>query len=107
MTTQALPRTEFDPNSWPCPHSGCGVVTSGGAAAIAEHLDWHVKTRADALRSVSTLASAVREVIDGDDEQARADLSALSLDEIAAVLPAVTRVLGLLASIEAARAAKR
>ncbi len=88
-------------------HSGCCYVTSGGAPLIAEHLDWHVTTRADALRSVSTVARAVREVIDGDDEQARTDLSVLSVDEITAVFPAVARVLGLLASIEAARAAKR
>ncbi len=108
MTTQTLPRTVFDPSSWPCPHSGCGVVIDGVPALISAHLDEHVATRAAALRSVSTIAAATREVIDGDDDMARGLLSALSVDEITAVFPAVSRVLGLLASIEAARkAAKR
>jgi hypothetical protein len=48
------------------------------------------------------LAGALREVIDGDDDMARGLLSSLSTDELAAILEATTRVLGLLATVEAA-----
>ena len=61
--------------------------------------------RDEALRCVATVAAALREVIDGDQEQGRALLSELSTDQIAAVLPSLSVVLGLLASVEAARLA--
>jgi hypothetical protein len=61
--------------------------------------------RDEALRCVATVAAALREVIDGDQEQGRALLSELSNGQIAAILPAVTVVLGLLATVEAARKA--
>jgi hypothetical protein len=48
------------------------------------------------------LSAATREVIAGDDDAARDFLSSLSLDELSAILEATTRVLGLLATVEAA-----
>ena len=61
--------------------------------------------RAAALDSVRTVASALREVIGGDEHQARSDLSGLSDVEIAAVLPALMRTVGLLAGVESTRKA--
>jgi hypothetical protein len=44
----------------------------------------------------SSRSAALREVIDGDDDMASGLLSSLSLDELAAIIPAATRMLGLL-----------
>lgn len=117
MPTSTLPSVRpatFDPTTWTCPHSGCGTVIDGEpiAALISEHLDGHRKveaaTRAAALRSVATLAAALREVIAGDERQAASLLSELTPEEITAVLEPLTRTLGLLVGVESMRkAAKR
>lgn len=57
--------------------------------------------------AVPTVNRALREVIAGDDYQAKVELSSLSLDELAAIIPAATRVLGLLATVELAKKATR
>jgi hypothetical protein len=64
-------------------------------------------TRSAALDAVPTLTRALREVCVGDDYQARVELSSLSTDELAEILEATTRVLGLLATVEAAKKATR
>ena len=65
-------------------------------------------TRTAALGAVSTVAGALREYIADEDDYARNLLTELSANEIAAVLPAINRLHGALASIEATRkAAKR
>lgn len=66
-----------------------------------------------ALDAVSTVAMALREVIDGDPVQAKSLLSELPPTGMTAVLQPLAEVLGLLASVEAAaiesarKAAKR
>jgi hypothetical protein len=60
-------------------------------------------TRSAALRAVSTVSAATREVIAGDDDAARDFLSSLSLDELSAILEALSTVLGLVAAVETAK----
>lgn len=65
-------------------------------------------TRDLALEAVSTVTSALREVIDGDEAMATGLLSDLTPAHIAAVVPFLTRTLGLLVGVESAKkAAKR
>lgn len=114
MTSSTLPRTEFDPTTWTCPHSGCGTVIDGEpiAALISAHLDGHRRvdaaTRAAALDAVRPVTAALREVVDGDEAMARGYLSELTDAQIDAILQPLTRTLGLLVGVESMRkAAKR